>query len=268
MRRSLLIDGVFAAPGSERYGAMRRSEVDAAPLDDLSGVASLQISASQGVPPKRAREKIPDMREVLDFLHTMEPPPFPGTVDRALALRGAQVFEAACASCHGEYSAGLSDVRLLVHPNRLTPQDRMLTDSVRWVTAQNEVSERMLGRIGYLGHIEPLSGGGYIAPDLSGVWATAPYLHNGSVPTLWHMLHPDERPERFYVGGHMLDYHLMGIAGVVGHDGVYRYPEGYEPWSRPALYDTREMGRSNAGHEFRKLTEEQKCALLEYLKVL
>ena len=268
MRRSLLVDGVFAAPGSQRYGAMERSEVDADHLDDLSAIASLQITASQGVPPKDALQQIPEMREVLDFLHTVESPPFPGTVDRALALRGADVFETACASCHGEYSERLSDVRLLVHPNRLTTQDRMLTDSLRWVTAQNEVSERGLGEIGYLEHIELLNGGGYIAPDLSGVWATAPYLHNGSVPTLWHLLHADERPERFYRGGHMLDYELMGIAGAVGHDGVYRYPEGYEPWSRSALYDTREPGRSNAGHEFRRLTEEQKRALLEYLKVL
>jgi len=126
----------------------------------------------------------------------------------------------------------------------------------------------VLGQIGYLDDIQPLNGGGYIAPDLSGVWATAPYLHNGSVPTLWHLLRAEQRPERFYTGGHMLEYEPMGIAGSLGHDGVYRYPEGYEPWSRPALYDPREVGRSNAGHEFRRLTEAQKDALLEYLKVL
>src|SRR5688500_19819908 len=36
---------------------------------------------------------------------------------------------------------------------------------------------------------------GYVAPPLDGVWASAPYFHNGSVPTLWHVLHPDERPK-------------------------------------------------------------------------
>src|SRR5258708_2396094 len=36
--------------------------------------------------------------------------------------------------------------------------------------------------------------GGYVAPPLNGIWATAPYLHNGSVPTLWHLLHPAQRP--------------------------------------------------------------------------
>ena len=45
----------------------------------------------------------------------------------------------------------------------------MLTDSVRWATAQEEESSRVLAQIGYLDHIQPLNGGGYIAPDLSGV---------------------------------------------------------------------------------------------------
>ena len=35
---------------------------------------------------------------------------------------------------------------------------------------------------------------GYVAPPLEGIWASAPYLHNGSVPTLWHLLHNDSRP--------------------------------------------------------------------------
>ena len=268
MRRSLSIDGVFAAPESGRYGPMDRSDVDEDHLDGLAGVASLFVAATQGVSPKEALRSIPEMREVIDFLHTTESPPFPGIVDRALAMEGEEVFATACTTCHGEYSEGIDDVRLLVHPNRLTAQDRMLTDPVRWATAQNEESSRVLGEIGYLQHIEPLNSGGYVAPDLGGLWATAPYLHNGSVPTLWHLLNAEQRPERFYVGGHMLDYELMGIAGGVGHDGVYRYPKGYEPWSRPALYDTREAGRSNAGHEFHVLTEAQKRALLEYLKVL
>jgi hypothetical protein len=143
----------------------------------------------------------------------------------------------------------------------------MLTDSLRWATADS-TSLAVLKRIGYGGVIEPLAAGGYVAPDLSGVWSTAPYLHNGSVPTLWHLLHPEDRPERFYVGGHALDWEKVGIAGTPGTDGVYRYPDGYRPWSRSMLYDTKEPGRSNAGHEVRDLSEAQKRALLEYLKVL
>jgi len=51
-------------------------------------------------------------------------------------------------------------------------------------------------------------------------------------------------------------------------DGLYSYPKDYTPWTRPVLYDTRESGRSNAGHEFRNLSEQEKRAVLGYMKVL
>jgi hypothetical protein len=110
----------------------------------------------------------------------------------------------------------------------------------------------------------------YVAPPLAGVWATAPYQHNGSVPTLWHLMHPDQRPARFYVGGHRIDFVRVGIAGEVESDGTMRYASDYRPWSTPRLFDTSEPGRSNRGHEtmFADLTEAQKTALLEYLKRL
>ncbi len=102
------------------------------------------------------------------------------------------------------------------------------------------------------------------------MWATAPYLHNGSVPTLWHLMTPDSRPERFYVGGHRLDFHKVGIDGFLAADGVYRYRSTHRPWSEPHLYDTTLPGQSNAGHEreFAGLTERHRMALLEYLKLL
>jgi hypothetical protein len=64
-------------------------------------------------------------------------------------------------------------------------------------------------------HVIAANIGGYVAPILNGVWATAPYLHNGSVPTLWHLMHPESRPCRFEVGGHKLDSTKVGIAGKV-----------------------------------------------------
>jgi len=143
----------------------------------------------------------------------------------------------------------------------------MLTDAVRWETVDS-TSIRLMGEIGYDGLIEARTLGGYVAPDLSGVWATAPYLHNGSVPTLWHLLYAEERPTRFYVGGHALDYAKVGIAGAPDVEGTYRYPEGYRPWSRAVLYDTAIPGRSNTGHEFRTLSDAEKRALLEYLKTI
>ena len=109
-----------------------------------------------------------------------------------------------------------------------------------------------------------------MAPILSGLWATAPYLHNGSVPTLWHLMTPESRPARFQVGGHALDFGLMGIAGAADAEGTYRYPAGSAPWSVPEVYDTRQPGMGNGGHEesFSDLAEAEKRALIEYLKTL
>ena len=61
----------------------------------------------------------------------------------------------------------------------------------------------------------------------------------------------------------------MGIRGVVDADcGDYLYPEGYEPWSTPMLYDTSEPGRSNEGHAFPGIPVQDRRAILEYLKLL
>jgi hypothetical protein len=135
----------------------------------------------------------------------------------------------------------------------------MGTDPERWRAMDGELVEA-ISRSAYGDAVDAATTGGYVAMPLSGLWATAPYLHNGSVPSLWALMHPDERPEHFLVGGHALDFDAMGVA----------YPEGYEPWSTPRIYDTTLPGRGNGGHEapFGVLGEAEKRALLEYLKLL
>ena len=144
----------------------------------------------------------------------------------------------------------------------------MGTSPRRWQAIDEELvatlKESVIAR-----YAAPARTGGYVAPILSGLWASAPYLHNGSVPTLWHLMHPPERPARFQVGGHRLDWAKLGIAGEKnGND--YLYPEGYVPWSEPELYDTAQPGLENTGHEreFASLSEDDKGVLLEYLKAL
>ena len=212
---------------------------------------------------------VPGVREILEFLRYYRPPSFPGVVDSALALRGERVYRAACAECHGDYSAGVSDVRLVSFPNRLVDGPEIGTEPVRSRAATPDVLAEVK-RVRYARHLDPAPTGGYVAPPLTGVWATAPYLHNASVPTLWHLLNPAERPRRFLVGGHRLDYERVGIDGRPDADGVYRYPDGYRPWARPRLYDTAAPGLSNQGHEAPSagLTAEDKRALIEYLKLL
>jgi hypothetical protein len=105
--------------------------------------------------------------------------------------------------------------------------------------------------------------GVYKAGPREGVWATAPFMHNGSVPNLYEMLIPAaERTKKFYLGG---DFD----PAKVGLDTTAT--------SGPFLMDTRLLGNSNAGHSFENgprgagivgplLTDDQRWALVEYLK--
>ena len=95
----------------------------------------------------------------------------------------------------------------------------------------------------------------YRAAPLGGVWATAPYLHNGSVANLYQLLLPgEERLQRFKVGSREFDPMNVGfdLAG-----GTFEF-------------DTTVEGNSNKGHEYgtKKLTDEERWQLVEYLKTL
>jgi hypothetical protein len=72
------------------------------------------------------------------------------------------------------------------------------------------------------------------------------------------------------VGGHRLDYRDVGIDGRRDSNGDYVYARDYQPWSQPALIDTRSRGYGNQGHEaeFSRLSDAEKRALIEYLKLL
>jgi hypothetical protein len=104
----------------------------------------------------------------------------------------------------------------------------------------------------------------YKARSLNGIWATAPYLHNGSVPTLYDLLLPkkrdgdpkngDYRPDQFQVGSREFDPEKVGLKSS-GYNGF--------------TFDTRRRGNSNAGHSYGTgFDKEQRLDLLEYLKTL
>lgn len=97
----------------------------------------------------------------------------------------------------------------------------------------------------------------YKARPLSGIWASAPYLHNGSVPTLAEMLSPEKRRNQFAVGKVEFDPVNVGLSDeVLAADQV-------------SDFDTRLPGNSNAGHLFgTHLSPDEKAALIEYLKSL
>jgi mono/diheme cytochrome c family protein len=267
LRRALLTDGVYTRRGDARFEP--RSRAGAASPERLSEVVAFFTVPTMGLHPERAAKAIAPVGSVMTYLAAYEAPKFPGSIDATRAASGARVYAARCAACHGEYEERDGRPRLSSFPNRRSALAEIGTDAARLDavddTVVSAVARTAMGRT-----IDAARTGGYVAPSLSGVWATAPYLHNGSVPTLWHLMHPEARPERFWVGGHALSLELVGVAGELDVQGVWTYPAGAQPWSTPRLFDTRSAGCSHRGHEaeFAVLGEEEKRDALEFLKRL
>ena len=101
---------------------------------------------------------------------------------------------------------------------------------------------------------------GYAAMPLSGLWLSAPYLHNGSVPNLRDLLNPpSERPKKFYRGYDVFDPDNVGFISDLAQDS--------QTSKRFFEFDTSLPGNSNEGHLFgTELTAQEKEALIEYLK--
>lgn len=267
-RSSFLADGAYAVPGTERFSPRTRKEAAEADPVLLGRIASFFTVPSMGMSPKRAEEEIPAVVDIVRFLATYRAPAFPGEIEREKLPLGREVYARDCARCHGRYDDSLESPRLQHFPNWAgdigTEATRAEVFDAELATAVSETH--------YAAYIEPAATGKLVALPLSGVWASAPYFVNGSVPTLRHVLEPETRPERFMVGGHRLDMEKVGLAlaPVPGKGGVWRYPAGYEPFSTPAEVDTRQPGFSNRGHdaEVEGLTTNERDALLEYLKLL
>ena len=265
-RSALLYDGAYASVGEPARRTMRAADVTDAHLHKLANIAAFFTVPSMGQKPDRAVAAIADADAVFGFLRDYAPPRFPGTIDKAKAAEGQKIFAANCSACHGVYDSSLDHPTLQEFPNWIGKFD---TDPVRH-QAIDAGSVKAIKASAFGDKVILRNTGEYAAPPLSGLWLSAPYLHNGSVPTLWQMMTPAERPVRFMVGGHALDFTAVGIAGATNASGDYVYPAGYKPWSTPAMIDTRTPGYGNGGHTapFAGLGDAQKRALIEYLKLL
>jgi mono/diheme cytochrome c family protein len=176
-----------------------------------------------------------------------------------------------CARCHGTYGTKWT------YPNKIVPLDVIGTDPNRYYGI-SEAFSRYYNR-SWFGHEKPgwladdhpaRAAGGYQAPPLDGIWATAPYFHNGSVPTVYYLLNSKTRP-KIFTRSYRTDkeaydpVRLGWKIKVLDSGSDPRLPAS----ERRKVYDTTQPGRSNAGHTFGdKLTEEQRMAVIEYLKTL
>lgn len=112
----------------------------------------------------------------------------------------------------------------------------------------------------------------YKARPLNGIWATAPYLHNGSVPTLYDLLlrqkrkpgDPEDeeyRPVEFRTGSREFDPKNVGFVSEGYHSEGIGNKDGTH-------FSTKITGNRNTGHEYGKFTEEERYELVEYMKTL
>ena len=259
LRSSLLVDGSTAPIGDEFFREMTFNDVTPEHIKKLSNSAVYFPVLVTGASEEGSIKELPNLEKIINYFTFQRPEKFPGKIDTEKATRGREIFENRCSSCHGTYEGELLNQNIVSYPNKLIPVGRIGTDSSRVDRVTNALVVNLAkSKIGKF--FVAKKTGGYVPPMLNAVWASAPYLHNGSVPTLWDLMHPSSRPSSFEVGGHMLDFKKVGIS----------YPEGYKPWTTPVTYNTNELGKSNKGHEspFNKMGEEEKMDLLEYLKLL
>lgn len=212
--------------------------------------------------PERLAEWEDDFRQILSWMESTEPPKYPGKINADLAERGRLIFETHCSRCHGTYGANGK------YEQRTISITEVGTDRLRFDALTPEHRKWM--KSGWLSRdgqdpveIEPV---GYVAPPLDGIWASAPYFHNGSVPTLWHVLHPGRRPIVWKRTEDGYDNERIGLE-IEEFEAVPRSVT--HPAHRRRYFDSSIPGKSPAGHLYPdRLTEDEKVAVLEYLKSL
>jgi mono/diheme cytochrome c family protein len=202
------------------------------------------------------------------WLSTLEPPKYPLPIDQALAAKGKPIYDEYCGACHGATGRDFKGALVgHVTPLAAIGTDRGRVDSYTYDLAVNQATL-------YAGYGESFDAPshkprfqrfrktfGYANMPLDGLWLRAPYLHNGSVPTVRDLLEPPtSRPAKFYRGNDILDNSKLGfIADAAEQQGRKLF-----------LYDTALPGNGNAGHSGKaygtELAATDKTALIEYLK--
>jgi mono/diheme cytochrome c family protein len=228
--------------------------------------ALMQFMLHPGNPPAAFEKEEPVFRDIQAYLLSIRPPKYPLHIDKELAGKGKELFVQTCSRCHGTYGPDGK------YPNKIVPHKDIGTDAIRLRALSPDLVKFYNGS--WFAKEKPegkaTEAKGYQAPPLDGIWATAPYFHNGSVPTVYHVLKSNARPKIFtrsYRTGKE-DYDPVKLGWK-----ITELPRGTDPKApaieRRKVYDTTQPGRHNTGHPFGdKLTEEQRLAVIEYLKTL
>jgi mono/diheme cytochrome c family protein len=220
---------------------------------------NLSASLGAGVTPTTIDH--PALQRVKDWAWTLAPPPYPYRIDAAEASRGEALYRQNCADCHADHrfrqgQAVGSRVGTVV-PIADVGTDPYRLNSYTETFASNQYSLYPGSKYRFT-HFRKTNG--YANHPLDGIWARAPYLHNGAVPTLRDLLEvPENRPKTFFRGYDVYDQEKVGFVSNVPAERGRRF----------FLHDTARPGNGNQGHLWgTQLTPDEKDALVEYMKRL
>jgi mono/diheme cytochrome c family protein len=248
---------------------------------NLKGVMIRNLSAASAVVGNPAKLNLFGNVLARNFIEELPPPPYPFDVDMAGVSRGKALFTANCEGCHhprneraygvdvigtdtgrsGYATAhgveiGIPFLKLmcprnapkLVFDPKVFPTftKRSDTDPCNFRFDFERRTDVPIGENDLLTDRSDPKKQGYLAGPLDGVWATAPYLHNGSVPTLTHLLRPAMRKdaEQFVRGSLSYDKTYVGWRW---NKDEFDELKGLD--SMAVIYDTAVDGQSNKGHD-------------------
>jgi hypothetical protein len=203
------------------------------------------------------------------FINYLPPPPYPfASVDLARAREGKALFKSRCASCHKPNNATIYRASSLgVDPNRTLVNTSVSRyglaalvmeactiyglnnagkPGANWCMPAGDWQARLDEYFRDTPRRVAEGTNGYKADMLHGIWAQAPYLHNGSVPTLAHLVCSSTRPVRFLRGNVHYDEALVGFEWAQWP----RAPYGPHDTMHVKEYDTTITGKSNRGHTY------------------
>lgn len=197
--------------------------------------------------------------DVLAWLVNLEPPQYPNAIDSSLLPAGQKLYDAKCSKCHGGKNNQDDYPNLLVGTNIVKTDSHYAKYSYANEAFTNWLNSSWIMNSAPKAWAQPEMG--YVAPPLDGVWATAPYLHNGSVPNLETLLNSLARPTYWQRSKKTDDNYDLENVGL-------KYTEVDKPKNK-WVYNTTMEGYGNYGHTYGDLlsTVERK-ALIEYLKTL
>lgn len=207
----------------------------------------------------KAEEIYDNFDDVLAYLYSLEAPAYPLNVDLDLVEEGEQIFYENCAKCHGTYDESGD-----TYPNLFVKTTTVQTDPQYTLRNGGETdfldwwNESWFGTSHEAAFFE--FDEGYYAPPLDGIWATAPYLHNGSIPDLGTLLDSSKRPIYWKRDFDNPQYN---------EDNTGWTYEEVTAGGDSDVYDTTIEGYGNQGHYYGDgFSDAKRVALLEYLKTL